>query len=56
MCVKHEKNLIYLNNTISNRDLGIFIFGCQEDEDILVGKENPYKINSTIVDQHLVFF
>ena len=52
--VHNQADLKYLNNSVSARDAFVFIFGCKEDEDLLMRGGNPYRINSSIIDRRMV--
>jgi len=54
MEVHGQPALKYINNSVGGRDTCLFIFGCKEDEELLLGGGNRYRINSSIVDQHMV--
>uniref|UniRef100_A0A914HEP9 Structural maintenance of chromosomes protein 5 n=1 Tax=Globodera rostochiensis TaxID=31243 RepID=A0A914HEP9_GLORO len=54
MRVPDPANLMFLNNLIGTRDLGIFVFTCKEDEDLLLRGNNPHRIHATIIDQHRI--
>lgn len=50
--IPNERDLIFFNNVIGTRDLAMFIFTNIEDQELLMGNGNPYKINATIVDEN----
>lgn len=52
--VPNEESLLYLNNTIGIRDTGLFIFGCREDEELLMANGNRYGISSSVIDPNTV--
>lgn len=54
MYVRREEDLIYLNNTIGFRDSGLFIFGCREDEELLMANGNRYGISASVIDPNTV--
>jgi hypothetical protein len=54
MVVHNDGDLKYINNSVSIRDAFLFIFGCKEDEELLLGNGNPHKLNSSIVDRRMV--
>lgn len=54
MTVHDRKDLIYLGNILGNRDLSLFVFGSRDDEQIMLGGGNPFKISSTVVDENLI--
>ncbi|KAL3091109.1 hypothetical protein niasHT_027869 [Heterodera trifolii] len=54
MRVPKQSNLVFLNNLIGTRDMGIFVFSCKEDEQLLMQGNNPHRIHSTIIDQKYI--
>ena len=55
MRIPKKEHLIYFNNIINSRDLAVFVFGNSEDQEVLMGNGNPFKINATVMDQQQVF-
>jgi hypothetical protein len=46
--------MMMLNNLIGFRDLVMFMFGCKEDEDLLLNGIRPKRVNTTIVSRETV--
>lgn len=49
--IPDANNLVLFNNVVATRDLGIFIFSCPQDEDLLISK---FRIDSSIVSQEMI--
>nr|CAD2175682.1 unnamed protein product [Meloidogyne enterolobii] len=49
--IPNANNLVLFNNVVASRDLGIFIFSCSQDEELLI---NKFKIDSSIVSQEMI--
>uniref|UniRef100_A0A915D5D4 Structural maintenance of chromosomes protein 5 n=1 Tax=Ditylenchus dipsaci TaxID=166011 RepID=A0A915D5D4_9BILA len=54
MSVPSEENMRLLNNIIGIRDMGMFIFGCKEDEDLLLNSIKPRRVNTTIINRDML--
>lgn len=54
MTVRSRNDLIYLGNILGNRELGIFVFGCREDEEIMLANGNPFRVSTSVVDRNFM--
>jgi hypothetical protein len=52
--VPNRESMMMLNNLIGFRDLVMFMFGCKEDEDLLLNGIRPKRVNTTIVSRETV--